>query len=174
MQRWPNPSKLPQISTCEVMPGISLIVVGEKMPQWVARGYREYEQRIHRYARLELIEIPAIKRRKNADIPRIIQSEEKKIGHALPGQAQVIALDRSGKSWSTLQFSEKIRNWLESGQHIALVVGGPDGLSDDFIKHADETWSLSELTLAHPLVRVVLAEQLYRCFSILQGLPYHR
>ena len=144
------------------------------MPQWVEQGYAEYEKRIRGQAQLKLVEIPAAKRGKNADIPRIIAGEELKIQNAIPDQAHIIALDRQGKSWSTLRVTEKIRNWLPVGKPVALVVGGPEGLSQGFIDQCHETWSLSELTFAHPLVRVILAEQLYRCFAILQGAPYHR
>ncbi len=156
---------------------ISLIVVGEKMPQWVVQGYQEYVKRIQRIrgrAQLNLIEVPAIRRGKNVDINRIVQLEERKILNALPKKARIIALDRGGKSYSTEAFSEKIKCWLDQVEAVAMVVGGPEGLSDEFINNADESWSLSTLTLAHPLVRVVLAEQLYRCLSILDGTPYHR
>jgi len=153
---------------------ISLIVVGDKMPEWVTRGYQEYEKRIHGRTRLNLVEIPAGKRSKNADIPRIIHAEEQKIRYAIPDQTQVIALDRMGKTWSTVELSKRMQRWIDSGDQIALVVGGPEGLSDEFIRSANETWSLSSLTFAHPLVRVLLAEQLYRCHSILEGSPYHR
>ncbi len=153
---------------------ISLIVVGEKMPQWVAQGYQRYAKRIRGCIQLNLVEIPAIRRGKHADINRIMQIEEQKILHTLPQNAHIIALDRVGKSYSTMAFSERMRRWMEQGQRVALVVGGAEGLSEEFINHADESWSLSELTFAHPLVRVILAEQLYRCFSILEGSPYHR
>ena len=153
---------------------ISLIVVGEKMPQWVVQGYQEYAKRIRGRAQLNLIEVPAIRRDKNADINRIVQREERKILDALQKKTRIIALDRGGKSYSTEALSEKMKCWLDQGEQVALVVGGPEGLSDEFINNADESWSLSALTLAHPLVRVVLAEQLYRCFSILEGTPYHR
>jgi 23S rRNA (pseudouridine1915-N3)-methyltransferase len=144
------------------------------MPLWVEAGYHEYAKRIRGRARLDLIEIPAIKRGKNADIKRIIQAEEMKIVNAIPDDARTIALDRRGKSWSSRGLSSKLQEWMDCGDSIALVIGGPEGLSDNFIKNADEIWSLSALTFAHPLVRVVLAEQLYRCLSILEGSPYHR
>jgi 23S rRNA (pseudouridine1915-N3)-methyltransferase len=144
------------------------------MPLWVEAGYHEYAKRIRGRARLDLIEIPAIKRGKNADIKRIIQAEEMKIVNAIPDDARTIALDRRGKSWSSRGLSSKLQEWMDCGDSIALVIGGPEGLSDNFIKTADEIWSLSALTFAHPLVRVVLAEQLYRCLSILEGSPYHR
>ncbi len=153
---------------------ISLIVVGEKMPQWVARGYQEYAKRIRGRIQLNLIEIAAIRRGKNADINRIMRLEEQKIRNALPQQARIIALERAGKSYSSVALAQRMCDWLEQGQQIVLVVGGAEGLSEEFIDYADESWSLSELTFAHPLVRVIVAEQLYRCFSILEEMPYHR
>lgn len=156
---------------------ISLIVVGEKMPQWVVQGYQEYAKRIqHMRGRMQLnlIELPAIKRGKNVDLSKVVKLEERKILDAVPKKARLVALDRGGKSYSTEAFAEKMNCWLEQAQQVALVVGGPEGLSDEFINNADESWSLSALTFAHPLVRVVLAEQLYRCSSILEGMPYHR
>ncbi len=152
----------------------SLIVIGEKMPVWVEQGYLEYAKRIRGRVQLDLIEIPAIKRGKNADLKRIMKMEENKIINAIPDPARIIALDRKGKSWSSPAFTEKMQGWMDQGSQITLVIGGPEGLSNEFLKSADEIWSLSELTFAHPLVRVILAEQLYRCFSILQGSPYHR
>jgi len=153
---------------------ISLIVVGEKVPDWVTQGYQEYEKRIRGRTRLSLVEIPAGKRGKNADIARIVHTEEQKIRDVIPDRTRIIALDRVGKSCSTLELSERMQNWIDSGDQVALIVGGPEGLSKEFIRSADEIWSLSPLTFAHPLVRVLLAEQLYRCHSILEGAPYHR
>ncbi|NKB77421.1 MAG: 23S rRNA (pseudouridine(1915)-N(3))-methyltransferase RlmH [Gammaproteobacteria bacterium] len=156
------------------MLNIHLLVVGEKMPRWVEEGYAEYEKRIRGRIRLHLLEIPAIKRGKNADIKRIVQREEQKVVSAIPNGAHVIALDRIGKALSTTDISAKMDQWLQQGRPIALMVGGPEGFSSQLLKQADETWSLSALTFAHPLVRVMLAEQIYRCYSILEGLPYHR
>ncbi len=153
---------------------ISLIVVGDKMPAWVQQGYSEYEKRIRGRVNLKLIEIPAIKRGKNADIARISAQEENNISSAIPEHARVIALDRNGQSWSTMALSKNMNRWIDHGDSLALVVGGPEGLSEGFLQRADESWSLSELTYPHPLVRIILAEQLYRCCSILEGAPYHR
>ncbi|WP_423907725.1 23S rRNA (pseudouridine(1915)-N(3))-methyltransferase RlmH [Candidatus Spongiihabitans sp.] len=103
---------------------ISLIVVGEKMPQWVVQGYQEYAKRIRGRAQLNLIEVPAIRRDKNADINRIVQREERKILDALQKKTRIIALDRGGKSYSTEALSEKMKCWLDQGEQVALVVGG--------------------------------------------------
>ena len=153
---------------------ISLIVIGDKMPAWVSQGYHEYAKRIRGRIRLELVEIAAVKRGKNADLWNIMQAEENKIRSAIAKDTRIIALDRNGTAQSTLNLSEKFKNWLDTGEQVALLVGGPEGLSDGFLQQADEVWSLSELTFAHPVVRVVMAEQIYRAFSIVEGLPYHR
>ncbi|NKB62647.1 MAG: 23S rRNA (pseudouridine(1915)-N(3))-methyltransferase RlmH [Gammaproteobacteria bacterium] len=153
---------------------IHLLVVGEKMPQWVEQGYKEYEKRIRGRVKLQLLEIPTLKRGKNADIKRIIQQEEQKVISAIPSGAHMIALDRMGKTLSTLDISSRMDQWLGEGRPIVLLVGGPEGFSRALLNQADEVWSLSALTFAHPLVRVMLAEQIYRCYSILEGLPYHR
>ena len=99
---------------------ISLIVVGDKMPEWVTRGYQEYEKRIRGRTRLNLVEIPAGKRSKNADIPRIIHAEEQKIRDAIPDQTQVIALDRMGKTWSTVELSKRMNAGSIAGIRLPL------------------------------------------------------
>ncbi len=153
---------------------IHLVVVGEKMPPWVEQGYRQYEKRIHGRVALNLIEVAAIRRRKNANIDTIVAREDQRIWAAIPHGCKVIALDRCGKCVTTLQFVDRLESWLQYGDQVALLVGGPEGLSADLLMRADETWSLSTLTFAHPVVRVILAEQIYRCYSVLEKLPYHR
>ena len=102
------------------------------------------------------------------------QQEGERLLAAVPKNSQVWALDCGGSHWSTEQLSEKLTDWLQSGQDITLLIGGPDGLSGDCLRRADLRWSLSALTLPHALVRVVLAEQLYRAWTIISGHPYHR
>ncbi len=153
---------------------IHLIAVGEKMPSWVQSGFSEYARRMRGNCSLRLVEIAAPKRGKNADIARIKRDEGKKILAAIPAGSQVIALEVGGKSWSTTDLSAQLQRWLNDGSDIALLVGGPDGLSEDCLQRANQQWSLSRLTLPHPLVRIVLAEQLYRAQSILNNHPYHR
>ena len=94
--------------------------------------------------------------------------------HALPPRAHVVTLDIPGKPWSTKELSKAMKRWLESGQNVALMIGGPEGLSDSVKELARESWSLSNLTFPHPLARIVVAEQLYRAWSILNNHPYHR
>lgn len=153
---------------------IHLVVIGDKMPAWVDQGVEEYQKRVRGRMALNLVQVAALKRGKNADIERIVAEEDQKLLAAIPPGCRTIALDRSGKSISTLGIVERMEQWLQDGEQITMLVGGPEGLSDTLIAEADETWSLSALTFAHPVVRVVLAEQVYRCYSVLEGLPYHR
>lgn len=153
---------------------IHLIAVGDKMPRWVRDGYSEYAKRLPPECVLRLIEVPAGKRGKKADVARIMRDESERLLAAVPKGAAVVALEVGGRSWSTEQLAEKLDSWMGSGQDLALLVGGPDGLTDAARKAAGQLWSLSPLTLPHPLVRVVLAEQLYRAWSILRNHPYHR
>jgi 23S rRNA (pseudouridine1915-N3)-methyltransferase len=153
---------------------IHLIAVGEKMPRWVQDGYNEYAKRLPPECALDLIEIQAGKRGKNADVARIMRDESQRLLAAVPKGATVVALEVAGRSWSTEELAGKLDNWMGSGQDVALLVGGPDGLTDVARAAAGQLWSLSALTLPHPLVRIVLAEQLYRAWSILRNHPYHR
>lgn len=153
---------------------IHLIAVGDRMPGWVEAGYGEYAKRLPRGCRLVLREIPAGKRTKGADLKRLIEQEGTRQLAAIPARSRVIALDRSGRQMDTEQLAAELKKRLAGGQDLALLVGGPEGLAPECLKRADDRWSLSALTLAHPVVRVVLAEQLYRAWSILNNLPYHR
>lgn len=153
---------------------IHLIAVGDKMPGWVQAGYGEYAKRLPAECALKLVEVAPGKRGKNADIARILRDEGERMLAAIPKGARVIALEVHGRDWSTEQLSDQLDGWLAGGQDIALLVGGPEGLADSCRARADQQWSLSPLTLPHPLVRVLLAEQLYRAWSLLRGHPYHR
>ena len=153
---------------------IHIIAVGDRMPAWVEAGYQEYAKRLPRECRLVLHEIPAGRRAKGAGIKRIIEQEGARQLAAIPVGAHVIALDRGGRQRDTEQLAVELEKRLAGGQDLALLIGGPEGLAPACLKRADEVWSLSLLTLAHPLVRVVLAEQLYRAWSIVNNLPYHR
>lgn len=156
------------------MLNLHLVVIGERMPRWVDEAFNEYRKRIHGRLALKLVEVPAIRRGKGADLERIAATEEARLAAAVPAGCRRIALDRTGRQLSTLDVSRRMEKWMLEGDQAALVVGGPEGLSGDFLAAADEIWSLSAMTFAHPVVRVVLAEQIYRCWSILEGLPYHR
>lgn len=153
---------------------ISLIAVGQKMPVWVNQGYEEYAKRLPPECRLQLIEIPLTKRGKGSDIGRIIDREGEQMLAALKKDSLVVAMEVTGTPFSTPQLAGKLADWMQSGQNIALLVGGPEGLAPACRKRADQKWSLSNLTLPHPLVRIVVAEQLYRAVSILKHHPYHK
>ena len=153
---------------------VFLLAVGNKMPDWVSKGYHEYAKRLTADCQLKLVEITPGKRGKNADLARIKQAEGKRLQAAIPKGCLVVALEIQGKAWDTKILAQQMDDWLHSGQDIALLVGGPEGLSDACLARADVKWSLSPLTLPHPLVRVILSEQLYRAYTILKNHPYHR
>jgi len=153
---------------------INLIAVGTRMPAWVNDGYHEYARRMPRECRMALTEIPPGQRSKAQPVERAIQEEGRRMLAALAERERVIALDVRGRSWSTEQLAGEMRDWLQDGNDISLLVGGPDGLAADCLARAGQRWSLSPLTLPHPLVRVLLAEQLYRAWSLVNGHPYHR
>ena len=153
---------------------IHLIAVGNRMDAWVEQGYEEFAKRLPIDCVLQLVEIPALKRGKNADIARITRDEGHKMLAAIPKGAKVIALDVQGRQNTTQELAAVLAEWMQSGQDVALLVGGPEGLAPECLARAEEKWSLSKLTLPHPLVRIVVAEQLYRAWSILKNHPYHR
>ncbi len=153
---------------------IHLIAVGERMPRWVQEGYAEYARRLPRECALQLVEIAPGRRGKGADTARAVREEGERLLAAIPRGARVIALEVNGRPWSTEQLAGQLEKWLAGGSDVALLVGGPEGLSEDARQAAAQQWSLSPLTLPHPLVRVIVAEQLYRAWSILANHPYHR
>jgi 23S rRNA (pseudouridine1915-N3)-methyltransferase len=153
---------------------IHLISIGTHMPSWVQQGYDEYAKRLPRECELLLKEIPAGKRSKNSDIPRIIRDEGIRMNAAIPQHAHVVSLDLAGNAWSTPTLAKAMERWLGNGQPVALLIGGPEGLADSAKQLARESWCLSNLTFPHPLVRIIVAEQLYRAWSILNNHPYHR
>jgi 23S rRNA (pseudouridine1915-N3)-methyltransferase len=151
-----------------------IVAVGHKMPSWVEAGLSEYTKRMPPECRIVLKEIRAIERSssKNAEIS--MQLERERIEAALPKGARIIALDERGKDLTTLQLSHNLTQWQQDGRDVAFVIGGADGLDTAFKANADELIRISSLTLPHGMVRVLLAEQLYRAWSITQNHPYHR
>ena len=144
------------------------------MPEWVDAGYGEFAKRLPRECELKLREIVPGQRGKNADLVRAVEEEGQRMLEAIPTSHHAVALDLSGEEWSTPQLSQVLERWLREGQHVSLMIGGPEGLSPACLNRAQQRWRLSALTLPHPLVRVVVAEQLYRAWSILHHHPYHR
>jgi 23S rRNA (pseudouridine1915-N3)-methyltransferase len=153
---------------------LQLIAVGTKMPQWVQTGYLEYERRFPRDFSLELTEINAGKRGKNSDIKRILQLEGEKTLAAIPKGNRIVTLEVTGAPWTTEKLAKNLESWQLDGRNVSLLIGGPEGLAPSCIAASEQKWSLSALTLPHPLVRVVVAESLYRAWSVNNNHPYHR
>lgn len=148
--------------------------VGQRMPKWVTEAWTEYSRRMPPGLRITLREVNLAKRGKNADTKRLTVVESKALFEAMPARARVIALDVKGQTWSTEKLAAKLELWMGEGRDVGFMIGGPDGIDTDIMRKADDRWSLGPLTLPHPLVRVVLAEQLYRAWTITQNHPYHR
>jgi 23S rRNA (pseudouridine1915-N3)-methyltransferase len=153
---------------------INLIAVGTRMPSWVNEGYREYARRLPRECRLTLTEIPLGQRARSTPVERAVSEEGKRMLAAITPRQRVIAMDVEGRGWSTEQLAEALASWLQDGRDVSLLIGGPDGLSNTCLERAEQRWSLSALTLPHPLVRVLMAEQLYRAWTVINNHPYHR
>ena len=153
---------------------ITIIAVGGKMPAWVEQGVTEYQRRMPRELKIQWREIPLVRRGRDTSADVLRLKEGDKILKAIPERDQVIALDVKGKRWSTEQLAAQLTDWQMSGDNYSLLIGGPDGLSDACLQRAGKRWSLSDLTMPHPLVRILLAEQLYRAWTINANHPYHR
>ena len=153
---------------------IQLVAVGNKMPEWVQKGYQEYERRFPRDFTLSLTEIPPGKRGKNSDIARILQIEGEKTLAAIPKGNRIVTLEVTGKPWTTPKLASNLEAWQMDGRDVSLLIGGPEGLAPACIAASEQKWSLSALTLPHPMVRIIVAESLYRAWSINNNHPYHR
>ncbi len=156
---------------------IRLLAIGNKLPSWIEEGFNEYRKRFPASCSLELIEIPAEKRTprlKEAGLQQLIDREGEKLLTAIKPGNRVITLEVQGQLWTTEKLANHIKTWQSEGRNIDMLIGGPDGLSKACSNKAEIKWSLSPLTLPHPLVRIIVAEQLYRAVSILQNHPYHR
>lgn len=151
-----------------------LISVGHKVPDWVSSGFHEYAKRMPREAKIELIEIKPEPRTSGKTPQQIMAAEAQRIAAALPANCLRIALDERGAPWTTRQLSEKMDGWMHEGRDVAFIVGGADGLHESIKNDARQMLALSAMTLPHAMVRVLLAEQLYRAHSLLHNHPYHR
>lgn len=152
----------------------TLIAVGEKMPSCVSEGYNEYAKRLSHELPLQLVEITSKLRGRTNDLARVIADEGALMIAAIPKGAQAVALDGRGKLYSSEQLGEQLSRWRMDGRDLAFLVGGPEGLAPAALDRANQRWSLGPATLPHPLVRIVVAEQLYRAASLLGNHPYHR
>ncbi|RCU48816.1 23S rRNA (pseudouridine(1915)-N(3))-methyltransferase RlmH [Corallincola luteus] len=153
---------------------LQLVAVGSRMPGWVEQGFNEYARRFPREMAFELIEVPAGKRGKNADIARILEREGEQMLAAVGKGNRIVTLEVTGKDWTTPQLAQQLDRWKLDGRDVSLLVGGPEGLAPACIAASEQRWSLSALTLPHPMVRIVLAEALYRAWSVTANHPYHR
>ena len=152
---------------------IAIVALGHRMPDWVAAGYRNYASRLPRDWPLALVELKPEPRDRGRSVPQLLEAESRRLDAACAGST-VVALDERGAPWTTRELASKLERWRESTGALSFVIGSADGLDDGFKERAAARLSLSALTLPHALVRVVLAEQLYRAASLVAGHPYHR
>lgn len=157
-----------------IMLKITLVALGEHMPSWVKQAVDEYSKRLQEYAKLNIIQIPLIKRQDAGQLERILQQESLKIIQAIPKSSRVIAYDVTGKSFCSDQLALKLNQLSQITSHLCFIIAGPEGFDSAVLMQSDERWSLSPLTLPHPLVRVLVLESLYRGFAINHHHPYHR
>jgi len=153
---------------------IQLIAAGTRRPAWEREGYASYAKRLPRECALSLVEIPVEKRGANADIARLVAREGERMLRRVARGARVVALDERGKALSTRELADRLSEWMRDGRDVALLIGGPDGLAPACTAAAELQWSVSPLTLPHGLARVLVAEQIYRAWSVTTGHPYHR
>jgi len=153
---------------------IQIVAVGTKMPAWVETGTNEFIRRFPADMPVNFVEIAAQKRGKNADIKRILHKEGQAMLAAVPANHKVVTLEVNGRSWDTPALASQLDSWKMDGRDVSLLIGGPEGLAPACISASEQRWSLSALTLPHPLVRIIVAESLYRAWSVTQNHPYHR
>lgn len=153
---------------------IKICAVGTRMPAWVNQGCEAYLKRLSGGIHVSINEVALAKRHKNTGSAQLKIEEGNKLLEKLAPRDIVVAMEVTGAAWSTRKLVQQLDGWRHSGSDIALLVGGPDGLAENCRQRANAQWSLSPLTLPHPLVRIILAEQLYRAWSVLQRHPYHR
>lgn len=153
---------------------LRILAIGTRMPAWVTQGFNEYAKRMPPELKVEVVELPLGHRGKSQPVTKAIAQEGQAMLKAISDGDGVVALDVKGKAWSTEMLAQQLQDWQQSGTNYNLLIGGPDGLAQECLARADSSWSLSPLTLPHPLVRIVLMEQLYRAWSINAGHPYHK
>lgn len=151
-----------------------ILAVGNKMPEWITSGFNEYSKRMPREATIALIEIKPEPRTTGKTVAQIMEAEAQRIENALPKDVTRVVLDERGAHLTTKQMAQKMHDWLGGGRDVAFIIGGADGLHESVRNSAQQLLALSALTLPHGMVRVLLAEQLYRAYSLLHNHPYHR
>jgi 23S rRNA (pseudouridine1915-N3)-methyltransferase len=153
---------------------LTLLVMSDKVPKWVDEVCEHYLKRISFPFQVNLVVLPAPKRYEGLPSAKAIKMEAELLLQKIPSNAYCVLLDERGKSYNSVAFSKQLEGWQLQGQPVVLVIGGADGFDDQLYARAQELWSLSPLTFPHPLVRVMVAEQLYRAVSLIKGHPYHR
>lgn len=153
---------------------VRLLTVSQRQPTWVVDGCAEYQRRLPRGWRFELVEVKPAVRRSGADAARIRADEADRLRRVVPAAARLLVLDERGERWSTREFADRFADWQHAGRDLVFVIGGADGFDPSFRAQADERVSLSPMTMPHGLVRVVFVEQLYRVATLLDGHPYHK
>ena len=153
---------------------IRLIAAGTRQSAWVDEGFTTYAKRMPRESGFELVEVPIVKRGKSNNSPRVMEDEGKKMLGYVGSGSIVVTLDQNGQLFSSEDLGEQMQRWMMSGQDVALLIGGPDGLSPACHARGDLSWSLSRAVFPHGLVRVMVVEQLYRAWTLVKGHPYHR
>lgn len=153
---------------------LHLVAIGQRMPAWVESAVAEYRQRLQHSHPLTVHAVAAPKRGRQADVGRLRRQEGEALLAAAPAKSRLVALDERGRCWNTRELADQFQGWLNDGRDVTLLAGGADGLSPECLARCEQRWSLSPLTFPHALVRVIVAEQLYRAVSLLQGHPYHR
>ncbi|QOJ23737.1 MAG: 23S rRNA (pseudouridine(1915)-N(3))-methyltransferase RlmH [Gammaproteobacteria bacterium] len=151
-----------------------ILAVGNKMPDWIRTGYLEYIKRMPHEITVNLIEIKPEKRNGGKPVEQLLQAEYQRIRAALPPNCHMVVLDEQGQQWTTVKFADVITEWMLASDAVVFIIGGADGLHGDIKRAANAMMALSKLTLPHGLVRVLLAEQIYRAVSINKNHPYHR
>lgn len=153
---------------------INIITIGKASDSWLETGYKEYAKRIPSNCQINLLELPPVKRTKSSNISNLLTMEANRLIAAVPQNSLMIALDEHGQEFNTFELTRKMSVWYQEQQDITLIVGGPDGLAPLVIESAYLVWSLSRLTLPHQLVKIIIIEQIYRAWSIMNNHPYHR
>ncbi|MDN3919878.1 23S rRNA (pseudouridine(1915)-N(3))-methyltransferase RlmH [Roseateles violae] len=151
-----------------------LVAVGQRQPAWADSAYEDFAKRFPPELRLELKAVKAEPRSGGKTAEQLMAAEAQRIEAALPKGARRIILDERGERRSSMQLAERLKLWMGEGRDAALIIGGPDGLDPKLKATADETLRLSDLTLPHAFARVLLAEGLYRAWTVMTGHPYHR
>jgi 23S rRNA (pseudouridine1915-N3)-methyltransferase len=153
---------------------INVMAVGTRLEPWIYQALESYQARLPRYLKLSLTEVPVARRTGGTDAAAAVQIEGERLLKQVRADDLALALDERGRQWSSAELAVQLKGWQDQYPRVAILIGGPDGLSPGCRERANRLWSLSRLTFPHGLVRVLLVEQIYRAWTILQGHPYHR